>query len=174
MEYRQFAHILFTTYRQWMCLLFGFLITLIIYLIYIWFIKPHFGIKATLSKTTGTINFLLFISNAIIVAGGLTLSLYALGISTRVIKMSPSEKVQLASSIYNYIYFFWMMIGILIAVVIIWFLQLYTFTRKHDNDRIYADFWKKIDKRDMKERRCETRKEKIISTLQKIKSRIVK
>jgi beta-lactamase regulating signal transducer with metallopeptidase domain len=148
-----FIHPTINISKQLLCFFIGYLSVLIVAVIYKLF--KRFIKRIPLRKVKNTTSFILFICNLAITLGGLTVSLYAIGISERIIKVSPSERAQLASSINDYVYLFWIIIGILVACIILWFGQMFEIKkddiyRPVDMDKLNAGYKKRIEKKRIK------------------------
>ena len=160
--------------EQWKFLFGGYVAVLLAYSLYI-ALKPYIK-RIPFRKTKNITDFILIIANLSITLGGLTISLYAIGLSEGIIKMSPSDQAQLTKSISEYIYFVWGMFGILIALFILWFAQLFNNDesgydeRPINMDKLNAEFLKRKEKirRKMERRRAAIeRKNKTINQFKK-------
>ena len=157
--------------RQLLYFFVGYITVFIAYLLYRLF--KRYIKRIPFRKVSSSTNWILFVCNLAITLGGLAISLYAIGISEGIITMSDSDKAQLALSINQYIYLVWMMFGILVASMIIWFAQLFKKEENQqiDTGKVNRDFRKKIEKHFAKIERKKRIKEKIKSRISAIFSK---
>ena len=84
-------HSPFDMSKQWQFFLIGYLAVAIVVGLYN--LLNRYIKRIQFRKASKIANFTLFICNLAITLGGLTISLYALGVSKGIITMSPSESV---------------------------------------------------------------------------------
>lgn len=92
-------------------------IAIFYFLRFLWSSLEH---KLPLAKTEKTRSFIILILNLVIVAGGLSVSLYALNITAGGAKMNEEQLAQLSQWVNSYFALVWILAGIALGAILCW------------------------------------------------------